>query len=193
MGGSTSATTGRQHQLPRFGEQRLDHRRLLAPASSAGSSLSRGRSSGSPRSPRSSLRCSASTAPTTRRSATTGGRDRAWHRKRAESTLRPVQVAGSGIGHSGPDSSAGRQAGKLGGLPAIVRYSGQERKSLSYNAVHSVRLFIRPQTASTNRCLPSACRGSVDAAPIETPRSPQPPETNRSNRCAGAGSGGEST
>ena len=133
----------RQHQLPRFGEQRLDHRRLLAPASSAGSSLSRGRSSGSPRSPRSSLRCSASTAPTTRRSATTGGRDRAWHRKRAESTLRPVQVAGSGIGHGGPDSSAGRQAGKLGGLPAIVRYSGQERKSLSYNAVHSVRLFIR--------------------------------------------------
>ena len=73
------------------------------------------------RSPRSSWRCSASTAPTIRRSATTGGRDRAWHRKRAESTLRPVQVAGFGIGHGGPDSSAGRQAGKLGGLPAIVR------------------------------------------------------------------------
>ena len=70
---------------------------------------------------RSSWRCSASTAPTTRRSATTGGRDRAWHRTRAESTLRPVQVAGSRICHGGPDSSAGRQAGKLAALPAVVR------------------------------------------------------------------------
>lgn len=38
----------RHHQLPRFGERSPDHRPLLTPASSAGSSLSRGRSSGSP-------------------------------------------------------------------------------------------------------------------------------------------------
>ena len=31
-----------------------------------------------------------------------GGRDRARHRKRAESTLRPVPVAGSLIGHGCP-------------------------------------------------------------------------------------------